>query len=435
MTKTTFDWQKLFFVSELANNFLGNVEKGKSLIDQCKYAVKFQYRDLSILHPTIITPAHKRFEETHMSEAQRFELVEHARSKDLIPIVTPFDELSVEMCVRQQIPVLKVASCSNDDWSLLEKIAETNLPVAASTGGLDWKGIDRLYYFLKHRSVDFSFLHCVAKYPSENPALGCIREMKERYAVNVGFSDHSGRISRPSEAILAGADFVEVHVCDKNVYQNDYSLFSDSLGTVISLMEAAKKNLNSEIQQEGEQNALNAYRRGNYATGLHLPRSEKPEESDTQKIRDIVHEYEAMFRRAKIPLNGEAELSHHYGIENLPQDGAYLLTVVNREYCKKLIAISGSHPEHYHKEKDETFQVLYGNITVHLSDGPGSEREDLLLFAGDIVHVPRGKYHSFNGWGIFEEISTHAEREDSYYTDPEIQKMDPMHRKTILEAE
>lgn len=435
MTSKTFDWQRLFFVNELANNFLGSVENGKSLIDSCSYAVKFQYRDLSILHPTLITPAHARFEETHMSEGERFELVEHARSKDLIPIVTPFDEPSVDMCVRQQIPVLKVASCSNDDWPLLEKIAETNLPVIASTGGLDWKGIDRLYYFLKHRSVDFSFLHCVAKYPSENPALGCIREMKERYPVSVGFSDHSGEADMPALAVLAGADFVEAHVTDSKIYKNAYSIPVEKLPRLIKGMERAKSFLNNEIQQEGEEDSLNAYRRGNYDGKMYLPRSQRLVESQTQKIRDIVHEYEAMFRKALIPLNGEAELSHHYGIERIRETGAYLLTVVNNEkYAKKLIALLPGqvHPEHLHKNKDETFQILSGDLRVRFG-----RDSVLILWAGKTLNIPPGTPHSFeseNGC-IFEEISTYAERGDSYYEKPEIQKMDPMHRKTILEAE
>ena len=157
-------------------------------------------------------------------------------------------------------------------------------------------------------------------------------------------------------------------------------------------------------------------------------------ESETQKIRDIVHEYEAMFRKARIPLAGEAELSHHYGIEKIQETGAYILTVVNNEkYAKKLIALlpGQNHPSHYHKNKDETFQVLSGTMVVAMDSGTHH------LETGDTLHIPAGQYHNFlSGRGcIFEEISTHAERGDSFYANVHIQKMDPMHRKTILEAE
>ena len=48
--------------------------------------------------------------------------------------------------------------------------------------------------------------------------------------------------------------------------------------------------------------------------------------------------------------------------------GLLLLTVVNREYCKKLlVSLPGQkHPEQYHKQKEETFHVLYGSIELEL---------------------------------------------------------------------
>ena len=50
----------------------------------------------------------------------------------------------------------------------------------------------------------------------------------------------------------------------------------------------------------------------------------------------------------------EAELSHHYGMKHFRQFGAVIISIVNREYCKKLIAVlpGQQHPDHMHKVKE-----------------------------------------------------------------------------------
>jgi N-acetylneuraminate synthase len=71
---------------------------------------------------------------------------------------------------------------------------------------------------------------------------------------------------------------------------------------------------------------------------------------------------------------------------------------------------------HHHKKKEETFHVIYGDVTINL-DG-----EEKAYRAGDMVVVERGVKHSFrsdNG-AIFEEISTTHYKDDSFYEEEEI---------------
>jgi len=87
------------------------------------------------------------------------------------------------------------------------------------------------------------------------------------------------------------------------------------------------------------------------------------------------------------------------------------------------------HPTHTHKKKEETFYLIWGDLTLTL-DG-----ETRRLKPGDTALVERGTPHSFktdNG-AIVEEISTTHVRGDSYYEDPDIAALDPMERKTVLE--
>ena len=152
----------------------------------------------------------------------------------------------------------------------------------------------------------------------------------------------------------------------------------------------------------------------------------------TKLARSIIHDAKGMLYEAGIALGDdiEIELSHHYGMKNFRQTGAIIVSVINREYCKKLLIVlpGQKHPMHMHKIKEETFQLLYGDLEIVLD---GEKKE---LKAGDVQTVLRGQKHAFtsrNG-AIFEEISTTHIRKDSYYDDPKISKLDPMERKTIL---
>jgi N-acetylneuraminate synthase len=155
-------------------------------------------------------------------------------------------------------------------------------------------------------------------------------------------------------------------------------------------------------------------------------------EDSIGKIRQVVHEYKGMINEAGIKLGKdfELELSHHYGIDNFREIGILIINIMNREYCKKLICLlpNQKNPNHYHKKKEETFQVIWGNLKVNL-DG-----KIYNLYPGDKLLVEREKMHDFYSetGAIFEEISTTHHRDDSFYEDPEINKLDPMERKTKI---
>ena len=129
-------------------------------------------------------------------------------------------------------------------------------------------------------------------------------------------------------------------------------------------------------------------------------------------------------------MSGELilELSHHYGLENFYDTGATMITLINRSYCKKLIVLlpGQNHPEQYHKKKDETFHILYGEIELSL------DSKKMKLQKGDIVTIEPGVKHLFNtsNGAVIEEISSTHFENDSFYTDDTINQN--KNRKTLL---
>ena len=170
-----FDLKGLF-IFELANNHQGDVTHGIKVITEMgriakkygiKAAVKLQYRQLdTFIHPDFRSDTQakhiSRFLSTELKPDQFLQLVNAIKVEGMFSMCTPFDEESVDLIIQHEIDIVKIASCSADDWPLLSKIVKTNKPIIASTGGLNLLEIDNLYSFLTHRDSNFAILHCVA---------------------------------------------------------------------------------------------------------------------------------------------------------------------------------------------------------------------------------------------------------------------------------
>ena len=118
----------------MAINHSGSISSAKKIIDQCALvakkfsinaAIKLQYRNLkNFIHPKYINNNEnkhvRRFLETELSIKEFNILVNYIKKKGLIAISTPFDESSVDLCINQKLPIIKVASCSMCEWPLLE---------------------------------------------------------------------------------------------------------------------------------------------------------------------------------------------------------------------------------------------------------------------------------------------------------------------------
>lgn len=195
------------FVLELANNHWGDIERGLKIVrdfatvarvNQVKTAIKLQFRDVdSFIHPSFKGFTESRYikktEATKLSIDEFKLLIDEVVKCGCIPMATPFDEASVDLCRLFNLPIIKVASSDINTWPLLEKIASLHKPVIISTGGANEKGIDDCVTFFEHRNIPLAINHCVSLYPSQDSELELnqIDYLRERYPEHViGFSTH-----------------------------------------------------------------------------------------------------------------------------------------------------------------------------------------------------------------------------------------------------
>ena len=492
---------KDLFVLDIANNHQGDLSHAKSIIDnfsvlidkfkEIDLAIKFQFRDLdTFIHPShkneFNTPNVQRFLSTRLEKDHFKELIAYAKEKGFITIATPFDEKSIQMLIDLNVEILKIASCSANDWPLIDDVVKYNKPVIASTGGLSFNDIDKLVFKLQSKNIKFDLMHCVSIYPTPNEMLELnqIKLLKNRYSkVNIGFSTHED--PENYEAIQAaytlGARIFERHIglktelYDLNKYSSTptqinkwieaYYRAKEMLGASArypapALEKAAISNLQRGVYVNKDISASNAISNedvffaipllpnklkiSDYKPGIIAEKNYKalePISELTHPSRDseeimrlkVLFEAKALLNQSKVSLGKptKIEFSHHYGFERFREYGAIIFDIVNREYCKKIIVMlpRQKHPYHRHIKKEETFQVLYGELEITIN---GNSTK---LFPGDYIVVEREKWHKFqtlNGV-VFEEISTTSFDNDSFYDDEFISKLKREERKTIID--
>ncbi len=494
-----FDFNDLF-IFEMANNHQGSLAHGIRIIGEmaevakklgAKAAVKLQFRDLD----TFIHPDHRenkenkhigRFLSTRLSEEEFGALVAETKKLGLVTMCTPFDEPSVDKIERLGIEIIKIGSCSAQDWPLLERVAEAGKPVIISTGGLTLKEVDKIVSFFDKRAVHFAMQYCVGIYPTPNNAmhLNQIEVMRNRYPdLIIGFSTHEepDNLNPIRVAYAKGARIYERHVgiATDTIKLNAYSSTPAQMAKWIEAQKEAAESCGGNGPRkisEKEVADLKSLMRGVYAKrdiapGAPISRDDvffaiplMPDQlvsgrfkigtladkeykaneavsallrSDQPLKREVIyhtiHAVKGMLNMARIPVGHDfaVELSHHYGLENFHEFGCILVECVTRDqYSKKLIVqLPGQkNPEHYHQKKDETFQILYGTLEAWI-DG-----KKKVLHPGDTLWVPRGVLHGFGTEAgvIFEEIGTAAVGSDSYYVDRRIAKLPREDRKTRL---
>ncbi len=454
------------------------------------FAFKFQFRNLdTFIHQDFKGRNDikyvKRFSETRLAREVFKALKDEAAALGFITICTPFDEISVDLIEEMNFDILKVASCSFTDWPLLERIAKVEKPIIASTAGVSFDAIDKVVSFLEHRQKTTVLMHCVAAYPTQNKfiQLNQIDLLQTRYpAVRIGYSthEHPDNLDPVKMAVAKGITIFEKHVgvATPEIPLNDYSA---SPAQVKKWLEAAQQAFEIcgdtkkryDFSKE-EISSLQGLRRGVFAKRplkkgekiagndvfFAIPLSDgqitandfskytefiaqkdidaqKPvfftdvaSKDNRQKVYEIVQRVKALLASSGVVTPGQAEfeISHHYGIDRFEQYGITMITVVNRDYCKKLIIVLPGqiHPEQYHKQKEETFYILHGTVLLSLN---GIQKE---YNKGDVIVVEKGVKHLFSSktGAIIEEISTTHCKDDSFYVDEEILKNKD--RKTFL---
>lgn len=225
-------------VAEVAQAHDGSLGLAHAYIDAAAGAgadaIKFQTH-IAAAESTLDEPFRVKFsrqDDTRYAYWKRMEfspeqwsgLADHARERGLIFLSSPFSIEAVELLTKLRMPAWKIASGELGSAALLDAMIDAGGPFIMSTGMSGWTEIDGLAKRIRGAGRRLAILQCTTRYPTtlEHVGLNVMDEIRERYGVPTGLSDHSGQPDVAIAAIARGADILELHITlDRGMFGPD----------------------------------------------------------------------------------------------------------------------------------------------------------------------------------------------------------------------
>lgn len=170
-------------------------------------------------------------------------IFDEAKKCGLICFSTPFDKTAVDFLEDLGNPIMKIASFEITDIPLIEYAAKKGKPMVISTGIAMPEDIELAVKTCKDAgNNDITLLKCTSSYPApiEDANLKTMVDMKERYGVKVGLSDHTMGYDVAVAAVALGATLVEKHfILDRSIGGPD-AAFSMEIGEFAAMVKSIR---------------------------------------------------------------------------------------------------------------------------------------------------------------------------------------------------
>lgn len=224
---------KVFIIAEAGVNHNGSIEIAKKMIDEAALAgvdaVKFQTFKVDRIVSDFAPKAEYQKKTTNKSESQlqmlrKLELNENAHEQlldyskkiGIMFLSSPFDLESIDFLSKLGLEIFKIPSGEITNLPYLRKVGSLGKKTIMSSGMADLKevgsALDILIEFGTPKEY-ITVLHCNTEYPAliEDVNLRAMLTIKEKFNVDVGYSDHTLGIEIPIAAVALGAVVIEKH--------------------------------------------------------------------------------------------------------------------------------------------------------------------------------------------------------------------------------
>lgn len=296
----------MLIIAELSGNHNGSLERALKLIDAAAdagaNAVKFQTYtadtmtldlpdgDFKITDPKSLwygRSLYQLYQDASTPWEWHKPLLDRCHERGIVGFSSPFDESAVDFLESLNVPYYKVASFEIVDLPLIHYIAKTKKPIIISTGLASLEEIQEAVDAAKG-CQKITLLKCSSTYPAS--AADCnlmtIPDMKRRFGVTVGLSDHTLGIGVAIASVALGAEVIEKHITlsrDDGGVDSAFSLEPDEFRMMVNEIKKAKEALGqvsytlSKREQESLQFRRSLYivadiQAGDYLTKEHIGR-------------------------------------------------------------------------------------------------------------------------------------------------------------------
>lgn len=238
---------KTIIIAEAGVNHNGKVKLAKNLVNIAKNAgadyVKFQYFNPEHLTTNFSKQADyqkKTYKQKNNSQKvmlkklslslnQLIEVYNYCKKKKIKFAISIFDHISLKNIKKFNLDFIKIPSGEITNYPLLRDVAKMNKKIILSTGMSNIKDIYNALTVLrkyKQKKSKITLMHCTTNYPTSEDQvnISTITEIKKKFKIDVGYSDHTIGNEAACAAVAFGARIFEKHfTISKNMKGPDHS--------------------------------------------------------------------------------------------------------------------------------------------------------------------------------------------------------------------
>lgn len=240
------DGYPAYIIAEMSANHAGSIERAKEIIHAAKDAGADCIKIQTYTPDTLTIDCHNEYfdvkngtwegENLYSLYGKAYtpwewqaELKAEADKVGIDFLSTPFDRSAVDFLEEMGVEFYKIASFEMIDLPLVEYVASKGKPIIMSTGMASLEEIREAVEAVRSTgNEDLVLLKCSSAYPAvpEDMHLKTIVDMKERFQIPIGLSDHSMGSMSATLAVALGGNVIEKHFCLSREIENPDASFS-----------------------------------------------------------------------------------------------------------------------------------------------------------------------------------------------------------------
>ena len=237
---------KTLIIAEAGVNHNGDIDIASELIDAATDAganiIKFQtFTTKNILLKTskkaeyqkvatdIYESQYEMLRKLELSKHDHQILADYCVQKGIEFLSSPFDLESIDLLNELGVKRFKIPSGEITNLPYLRYISSMGKPIILSTGMSTLEEVDGAINIILESGLykdEITLLHCNTEYPTpmKDVNLKAMLTMRDKFGVNIGYSDHTLGIEIPIAAVALGATVIEKHfTLDRNLPGPDHS--------------------------------------------------------------------------------------------------------------------------------------------------------------------------------------------------------------------
>jgi len=221
-----------YIIAEIGANFDKNIDKAKQLIDAAKAAgadcAKFQTFSTSKIvseggfsrmklegvHGSWGRTVSEVFKDAEFPREWHQEISDYCKQVGIDFSTSPYDFEAVDLCVKLDVPFIKIGSGDITWLEMITYIAKTGKPLFMATGDATISEIDEAVRAIESAGNNqLVLMQCITNYPSkiDSANVNVLKTYQSAFDVLTGYSDHApGPVVALASVVLGGC-VIEKH--------------------------------------------------------------------------------------------------------------------------------------------------------------------------------------------------------------------------------